>query len=74
MNIGKSYFRTVLLKGIMDRKYSSDVRHEIMLLIGSMNEDSLKEEAARMAIPLFEQSKTEEETLEKIRELVEQIR
>ena len=61
--------RTALLEIIMEKKFSLSTENEIMHLFKNI-EPSKKEEIAKAAIPLVKNSKTEQEALQKIKELI----
>ena len=71
MSISNTYHRSKLLKTTSDKGYSTSLRHEIMVLIGNISPDR-KEEIAQKAIAIVEQSKTEQEALNRITELTKQ--
>lgn len=61
--------RTKLLLTFTEKKYSQSAKHDTMLLFGILKPEQ-KEEVAKAAIPLVKSSKTEEEALQKIKELI----
>ena len=72
MSISESHYRTKLLKKCTEKNISDSIIDEIMLLFGSI-EPNMKEEVAKRAIPLVEESKTEKEAINKIMQLVKQV-
>ena len=71
MSTDKYHNRTALLNLFMDKKFSVYVGNEIMNLFGNIKPEQ-KEIVAQQAIPLVKQSKTEQEALNKIKQLIEQ--
>ena len=71
MNLSKTINRSKLLKVTSDMGYSTYLRHEIMLLFKNIPEE-MKESIAQKMIPLIRNSKTEQEAIQKARQLVEQ--
>ena len=65
-------YRTNLLKTFSEKKYSQLAKHEIMLYFGNID-PNLKEEVAKQSIPLVRQSKTEQEAITKVKELVNKM-
>ena len=63
------YNRTMLLQLIMKKKFSVSTGNEIMLLFGNI-EPSRKELIAKTAIPLVQNSNTEQEALQRVKELI----
>lgn len=68
----KYHYRTKLLKTTSEMKFSPSTEEEIMNLFGRLKPEQ-KEEVAQKAIPIVEQAKTEQESYNKIAELIEQI-
>lgn len=73
MSMSKCHFRTVLLKNIMDRKFSTSARHEIMHLFKDINPNQ-KERIAAQMLPLIESSNSEREAVQKAAEMVQKTR
>ena len=65
--------RTKLLRTFTGMKFSQSAKHEVMLLFGSIETHSEKEEAARRAIPLVEACKTEEEAIQAVSGVIRQM-
>ena len=73
MNEDKYFHRTRLLETFTEKKYSQEAKHEIMLRFGVLKKNQ-KEETAKKAIPLVQNSKTEKEAVEAVLRLVEQTK
>lgn len=63
------YYRTKLLLAFTEKKYSQSAKHEIMKHFGKLKPEQ-KENAAKESIPLVQLSKTEQEAVTKIKQLV----
>ena len=63
--------RTKLLLTFTEKKYSQSSKHEIMKLFGKLKVEQ-KEKVAKEAIPLVKSSKTEQEAVSQVKQLINQ--
>jgi len=71
MSISKFYFRTSLLNLTTDKGYSLSTENEIMNLFGRLKPEE-KEDIAKICIQIVDEAETEQEALNKIKQLIEQ--
>ena len=64
-------YRTELLLTFNEKKYSQSSKHEIMELFGKLKAEQ-KENVAKAAIPLVKSSKTEQEVILQVKQLINQ--
>lgn len=67
----KRYYRSRLLEMFMEKKFSPSTDCEIMHLFKNIPENQ-KEAIAQKMISIIEQSRTEQEAIQKARQVVEQ--